>query len=107
MKSTPNRFGNVPGAVVSPKAGRDSSHGSAIATPAPRRIVRREIGAVDFLVRFDMLFTFLLWGFDSSFIQELWTGHDGFDEGPDTVTIRNGDVPHLQHRRLVGKHQRP
>src|SRR2546423_947708 len=103
MKSTPNRFGKVPGAVVSPKAGRDSSHGSAIATPAPRRIVRREIGAVDFLVRFDMLFTFLLWGFDSSFIQKLRAGHDRFHQRRETVTVRDGGVPHLQHGRLVGK----
>src|SRR5947199_5237597 len=98
MKSTPNRLGKVPGAVVSPKAGRDSSHGSAIATPAPRRIVRREIGAVDFFVRFDMLFTFLLWwGFNTSFVQELWTGHDALDQRADTVAVRDGYVPHLQN----------
>jgi hypothetical protein len=38
---TANRFGN--GAAAAPNAGSDSRNGKAIATPAPRRMDRREI----------------------------------------------------------------
>ncbi len=53
MNSTANRFGNVPAAVATMLPGTavcagfahaiDSSHGSAIVTPRPRRTVRLEI----------------------------------------------------------------
>src|SRR5437870_13783739 len=44
MKRTANRRGNVFGSPdVAPKTGSDSSHGSAIATPAPRRTARLEM----------------------------------------------------------------
>src|SRR3954447_12166073 len=106
MNSTPKRFGNAPPVVVSAKAGSDSSQGNAIATPAPRRMVRREIRSTDFFVCLDMLFTFLLWGFDAPFVQELGTGHDGFHQWTDTVAVSGGGVSHLQDGGLVRKHQR-
>ena len=62
MNRTPKRFGKAPASVVSAKAGSDSSHGSAMVTPAPRRTVRREMRLADFFVRSDILFTFLFWG---------------------------------------------
>src|SRR5436309_2250944 len=44
MKRTANRFGNVfDVSVVAPRAGSDSSHGNAIATPAPRRTARLDM----------------------------------------------------------------
>ena len=55
MNSTPKRFGKAAGEVVSAKAGSDSSHGSAMVTPAPRRTVRREMRWADFGVRFGIL----------------------------------------------------
>src|SRR5687767_221914 len=42
MKSTAKRFGKGELDVVAANADKDSSHGSAIVTPAPRRTVRRE-----------------------------------------------------------------
>src|SRR5689334_19469953 len=101
INRTPKRFGNCAGAVVSANAGRDSSHGSAIATPAPRRIVRREIRSVDFFVRFDILFAFLLYGFSASFVPELRAHDNRFDQRSEPVTVRDRHVSHLQHHRLV------
>src|SRR5260370_20522030 len=43
MNRTAKRFGKASGPVEAAKAGRDSSHGKAMVTPAPRRTVRREI----------------------------------------------------------------
>src|SRR5271163_418145 len=46
MKSAANRLGQAagksPAIAVAPHTGTDSSHGSAIVTPAPRRNVRRD-----------------------------------------------------------------
>src|SRR5579862_4196096 len=50
MNSTPNRFGNADAGGVSAKACKDSSHGNAMVTPAPRRTVRREMRGVLFSV---------------------------------------------------------
>src|SRR3954471_5476296 len=41
MKTTPKRLGG--GAAVAPQTETDSSHGSAIVTPAPRRKTRRDV----------------------------------------------------------------
>src|SRR6185436_7639273 len=83
MKMTPKRFGNAE--VVSPKTGRDSSHGNAMVTPAPRRTVRREMRRDDFGVRLGILITFQFSGFrfliiHTSFIQELGACDNGLDQ---------------------------
>src|SRR5436190_7763027 len=54
MNNAANRFGNGPGvpslAGSAPQTGIDSSHGRAIATPTPRRNVRREVwGAIELM----------------------------------------------------------
>ena len=61
MNRTAKRFGKAAGELVEPaKAGRDSSHGSAIVTPAPRKTVRREMRRGEFCVRWDILITCFL-----------------------------------------------
>jgi hypothetical protein len=54
MNITAKRFGNeawfVASDAVPAKAGRDSSHGTAMVTPAPARTLRREMPLADFFV---------------------------------------------------------
>src|SRR4051812_26260248 len=75
MKMAAKRLGNGAGEVVSAKAGRDSSHGRAMVTPAPYRSLRRETPC-DFSVRFDIGFTFLR---RATLVAKLAAGDDGFD----------------------------
>src|SRR5262245_26306626 len=79
MNRTPNRFGGSTGLVVSAKD-RDSSQGSPMATPAPRRIVRRDKRLRDgSIILFTFLVTFRLRGWDS-FVEKLRAGDDGFHQ---------------------------
>src|SRR5215831_372999 len=50
-KTTPNRFGNASAPAGAALAAKDSSHGNAIAHPAPRRIARRVIRLVYGFIR--------------------------------------------------------
>src|SRR6202795_1951031 len=82
-KTTPNRFGNAAGVAVSAKASRDSSHGNAMAQPAPRSTVRREMRGAEFLVDSGIFLTFSIvtcrivafWGF--SRLEERRGGGEG------------------------------
>src|SRR5215471_16420779 len=106
MNSTPKRLGYAPGEVVAPKTGMDSSHGSAMATPAPRRIVRREMGSVDLLVRAGMLFSLPFRGIGTSSVDKLRAGDNGFHQLAEVVAIGGEDGSHAFHCDFVGEHQR-
>src|ERR1043166_1605519 len=60
MNNTANRFGNPGAGAVSAKARKDSSHGNATVTPAPRRTARRENPRAGFRVDCGILLTSLL-----------------------------------------------
>src|SRR5262249_44852119 len=70
---TTNRFGGKLDAfapsVVAPQTGRDSSHGKAMTTPAPRRKMRRESAPSVFCSWFDIVFS-------SSLRQPLHVGYE-------------------------------
>src|SRR5438128_2319640 len=59
MNRTAKRFGKAAADLESAKAGKDSSHGKAMVTPAPRRTARREMRCAEFGFRLGILFTFL------------------------------------------------
>src|SRR5215467_3384456 len=106
MNSTPKRLGYAPGEVVAPKTGMDSSHGRAMATPAPRRIVRREMGSVNLLVRAGMLFGLPFRGIRTSSVDELRAGDNGFHQLAEAVAVGGEDGSHTFHCDFVGEHQR-
>src|SRR6476619_5321342 len=89
MKTTAKRFGRAPVPVVvgSAKQGRDSSHGRAMVTPAPRRTVRREIESADFFVLLGILFTSLFCRFCTSSVHELRTCDNRLNQGIESVAI--------------------
>src|SRR5262245_23628380 len=90
MNRTPKRFGGAAGLVVSANA-RDSSHGRPIATPAPRRMVRRE--------RFDedlrILFTFLFLGSGGSLVEKLRAGDNRLHKRGEPIPVRRQPGLHL------------
>src|SRR5215467_2591335 len=99
MKTTAKRFGGFAASVasvVAPQDGIDSSHGSAMVTPAPRRKVRREDG---------MLLTSLNGGFGPSLGQELGTCDNLFHHGVETVTVGAQFGAHGLDGRFVGQDQ--
>src|SRR5581483_8175274 len=98
MNSTANRLGKDPGAVTSAKAGSDSSQGSAMVTPAPARIRRREMLFADFLIRLGILV-------DLS-VQKLRAGDDGLDQRSKAIAARGQGCGHLLDQRLVGELER-
>src|SRR4051812_11751190 len=92
MNRTASRFGGsdaAPAAATSaPKTGIDSSHGSAIATPAPRRSVRRDSWYCRALLPESLVIDLFLGHFGcSSLIQELRTRHDRFDDIVNAVAV--------------------
>src|SRR5215470_9276129 len=99
MKTTAKRFGGLVArvaSVVAPQDGIDSSHGSAMVTPAPRRKVRREDG---------ILFTSLNGGFGPSLGQELGTCNNLFHHRVETVAVRCQFGTQGLDGRLVGQDQ--
>src|SRR5690348_2939640 len=107
MKRTANLLGGAP-ATVSPKAGMDSSHGSAIATPAPRRTARREMRS-DFFLRF-AIFPPLLrrrtyFRFRTPLVPELRALDDGLHQRLEAIPARRQRTLHILYQRLIGKHQ--
>src|SRR3569832_2187263 len=104
MKRTAKRFGYADGAFVSANAISDSSHGSPMATPAPRRMVRRE-SPFDF-VRSDMLFPPLLF-LRAPLRAELRTRHNRVHQRAEAIAVGAQRLLHLVDRRLNAKHERP
>src|SRR4051794_28578346 len=96
INTTPNRFGV---SVVAPQTGIDSSHGSAIVTPAPRRNILRD----DFDLL--MLLTFRRVGIGRPPVAKLWTPHDRIDQGLKTMIVRGERAADVFQRGLVGKDQ--
>src|ERR1051326_1448079 len=109
MNRTAKRFGNAAGDVVSAKAEKDSSHGKATVTPAPRRMARRDTRPADFSVGSGIffLFVFLFWIIRDPFGAELRTGHDDVDQGSKAVAVPSQPCQHGLNRRLIGKLERP
>src|SRR5207247_2019375 len=107
MNRTAKRFGKAPGAVVSANDGRDSSHGKAMVTPAPRRTARREMRLADFSIRLSILFTFPYLGVKASFIQELRACDNGLDHWSEAISIRTQFGLHALDRGFVGELERP
>src|SRR3979411_409990 len=112
MKRTAKRFGKVPGEAASAKAGRDSSHGRAMVTPAPRRTVRREMRLAEFSVRWAILFTFLFRGsglrqIGFLSVQELGSFDYGFQQRSKVITIRRQRGLHALNDRFIGEQERP
>src|ERR1700686_4077341 len=101
MNRTAKRFGKAAGEEVSAKAERDSSHGKATVTPAPRSTVRRETLRMDFGIRFTSLF--LLFGGDSPPVEELRAGNYCLHQRREAVIIRNELSLHLLDHGFVGE----
>src|ERR1051325_2933679 len=108
MNKTAKRFGKAAaGEVVSAKTGRDSSHGKAMATPAPRRTVRREMPPASFFVRLGILFAFLSCGICAALVHELWACDDGLDQRSEPIAFHRHTGYHTLNRGFIGKHQGP
>src|SRR5688500_9468618 len=111
MNRTANRFGKAAGAVDPAKAGKDSSHGKAMVTPAPRRTARRDMRLTEFGVRLGILITFL-WhlyvacGVYDSFVQELRAYDNCFHQSIKAISIRGEPGSHALNHRFVGEQQR-
>src|SRR5215471_8107084 len=100
MNRTPKRLGYG----ASANAGSDSSHGSAMVTPAPRSTVRREM-------RRDISATSCLGcrlqaGGLRYFVQELRAGNNGINQGGEAVVARREAALHTVDQRIVGELQR-
>src|SRR5689334_25320856 len=95
MNSAANRFGNeseLPAAASLPQTGIDSSHGKAIATPAPRRIVRRDIIS-------RRIFSFVMMSIlgevaGDSFRQKLRAGDNRFDQNAKSIVVLRKPLTH-------------
>src|SRR5215208_690072 len=94
MNRTANRFGKGELDGVAANADSESSHGSAMVTPAPRRTVRR-----------DNFISLPLSGC-GAFLQELRARDDGFDQSAESIAARRELVIHPLNQRLVRKLQR-
>jgi len=111
-----DRFGN--GDVLgAPNAGSDSRNGKAIATPAPRRMDRREIVRSKSrgmlfcgISLLDILLTSFRRGFGASlvlrdlsvaFVQELRTRYDRLHQGIEAIPISRQSPFHFLDDRLV------
>src|SRR3954454_6292897 len=110
MNSTPKRFGNGSGAALAANAGSDSSHGSAMVTPAPASTLRRVIPWTDFFVLSGILSASHLGGFTyirirTSLVHELRTRDNCLHHPRETVAIRGQRGLHAVHRHVVGEHQ--
>src|SRR5262245_56402533 len=89
---TPRRaFPTAPLAGSCAKLGSDSSHGNATATPAPRRIVRREMRGM------------LL----SALIQKLPAGDDLFQQAGESIAVSGEPAAHGGHRGIIGRQEGP
>src|SRR3954470_7174722 len=97
MKTTAKRLG---ASVVAPQTGRDSSHGSAMVTPAPRRNIRRD--GCDLL----MLLTFRGRAlFEHATGPKLRTSNDRVDQGLETIVVGGELAAEFFEGRLVGEDQ--
>src|ERR1051326_6050707 len=108
MNSTAKRFGNSSGGA--PHAFRDSSHGKATVTPAPRRTVRREIRDAGFGVRLGMDSPFSVKGGGrsrGSDIQKLRAGNDGFHQAAEAIFVGLKLRLHLGNQRIIRDDQGP
>src|SRR5581483_8611569 len=118
MKSTPKRFGIVaaPAAAsatapadsgVAPQTGMDSSHGSAIVTPTPRKKVRRDIWKPRDFCRDDSLIlpVLLCEHIMASLVEELRTGHDILDQRVKPVAVRGELRMQVGNGCLIRKNQ--
>ena len=110
MNSTPKRFGKAAGDGVSANACSDSSHGSAMVTPAPRSTVRREMRWAEFVRSIGHLIhlSVALGRFRSrtAFVQELRAGDDGLHQRSEAIAVRRQLGLHALDQRLVGELQR-
>src|SRR5258708_32460458 len=102
MNRTAKRFGNVAGEA----AAKDSSHGNAMVTPAPRRTARREMLWADFEVRSSILFTCLFLGILDSFVQELRTGDNRLHQRSEAIPFRGQLGLHALKGELIGELER-
>src|SRR5262249_57858162 len=101
------RCGNTAGDEDGVKAGKASSHGRAIVTPAPRRTARREMRWADFGVRLSILFTCLFLSIWDSFVQKLWTCDNCLHHGSKAIRFRRQLSLHALNRELIGELERP
>src|SRR5579871_1250564 len=102
MKSVANRLGNAGTLLVAaslPHTGMDSSQGRAMATPTPRRTVRRSMReSVGFMDGSSLSFP---WIISATFVQELRTGDNGPNQAFKAVIIRNEPGLHRCDGRLI------
>ena len=108
MKSTANRFGNGEEDVWA-NADIDSSHGSAMVTPAPRRTVRRDsFISIPFLLRvaLGLLLARAAPRPVRTFLQELRARYNRFYKRAESITVRRHPVVHALDQRLVREEQR-
>src|SRR5690349_7543468 len=101
MNTTAKRLGSGPVFVAAPQTGIDSSHGSAIVTPAPRRKTLRD-GCDP-----GMLFPFLYGAFGPAPIQKLGTRDDALDQRPEMISIGGQPGAHLFDGGLIRHHKLP
>src|SRR4051794_8107848 len=107
MNRTAKRFGKLPGIVESAKAGSDSSHGNAMATPAPRRIVRREMRSASLFVLIGIRLTFLFRKIRASFVHELRAGDNRLHQGREAIAICSQRSSHALHGEIIGEQKGP
>src|SRR5690242_9206986 len=114
MKITPNRLGNAAPAGVSPNARNDSSHGSAMVTPAPRSTARREMRSAILFRRFGISIPSMLRRTlrpcrfhhrPAALVAELRAAHDTLHQRREPVAVGRHPAAHLLHQGLVGKLQ--
>src|SRR6476646_27976 len=88
----------------SPQTGRDSSQGSAIVTPRPRSMVRREKWCVSMgYFAFEMVVSVIIRCFPPSYLAELATLDNQVNGGEDAVVLGLQLGLHFGQQRLVGK----
>src|SRR5213594_4831001 len=102
---TPKRFGNAV-AAGDALAAKDSSHGRAIVTPAPRRTARLAIRRADGCVRSGISFTFLFVGIGDSLRQELRARDNRFDQSSHAEISLGQFRAHPVDQQLVRKYER-
>src|SRR5438309_7701634 len=99
MKMTTKRLGRASGLPVTPNAENDSSHGSAMVTPAPCRMARREMREAEFFRRVGMSIALLprraRGRSGGSFVSKLSTGNDGLHQRQEAVAAGSGSGFHL------------
>ena len=73
-----------PVGVIAPQTGIDSNQGKVIATPAPRKTVRRVICFDGFIGLTTLLLKAKV---TTALIQERGTGYDGFDQAKKAIIV--------------------